>query len=91
MNPISNKGVAGFKSKIAVFKKKFIARDFLSSRDNEKLKTPSYFSRQDTLRQVSGGLKKSENLTQVRVKNREMGSNFEIYFSRSPDTCFDAS
>ena len=36
-----------------------IAFNFLSSRDNEKLKTPLYFSHQDASKYVSGDLEKS--------------------------------
>ena len=41
------------------FLKRFIAYNFLSSRDNEKLKTPLYFSGQDASKYVSGDLEKS--------------------------------
>ena len=41
------------------FLKRFIACNFLSSRDNEKLKTPLYFSGQDASKYVSGDLEKS--------------------------------
>ena len=36
-----------------------IAHFFLSSRDSEELKRPSYFYRQDALKHVSGDLEKS--------------------------------
>ena len=41
-------------TKTAVFKKMFIAYNFLSRRDTEKLNTPSYFSRQNASKYVSG-------------------------------------
>ena len=44
---------------MTVFKEMFIAYNFLSSRDTEKLKTPLHFSRQDASKYVSGDLEKS--------------------------------
>ena len=72
--------------KMSVFKKMFIALNFLS------LKTPSSFSLQDASKHISGDIESQfENLTQVMVKNLDLGSNFQNDFSGSPDTYFDAS
>ena len=48
-----------YNKKWSFFKKMLMVFSFLSSRDAEKLKTPLYFSYQDTSRHVSGDLKKS--------------------------------
>ena len=44
---------------MTVFKKMFIAFDFLFSSDTEKLKTSLYFSRQDASKYAYGDLEKS--------------------------------